>query len=223
MHTGHIPGLVFLIIWARLWRTTLKEKVEERRKGIEQIVDLISTGYQIDFKLRLFFDHFVLCRKSDQNYKKTSRLVNVSLLKGSLSSVWGSPLHLIPREARLINLSGRAGPSGAKPREFKRKIYLYICVYVYIFEGVRTVAWQQWKTKYEWCQTVRRRLEQNLHTSEKICMQHQISTAMLINIHWIQNYLSRIFSLSLRKLFCERLHWRNYTFCGRGNIIFRGK
>ena len=41
---------------------------------------------------------------------------------------------LIPREARaegpsvarLINLSGRAGPSGAKPREFERKIYLYI-------------------------------------------------------------------------------------------------
>ena len=49
---------------------------------------------------------------------------------------------LIPREARLINLSGRAGPSGAKPREFERKIYLYIyiCVYVYIFEGVRTMT-----------------------------------------------------------------------------------
>ena len=40
---------------------------------------------------------------------------------------------LIPREARLINLSGRAGPSGAKPREFERKIYLYIYMYVYIF------------------------------------------------------------------------------------------
>ena len=39
--------------------------------------------------------------------------------------------------ARLINLSGRAGPSGAKPREFERKIHLYI--YVYIFEGVRTM------------------------------------------------------------------------------------
>ena len=45
---------------------------------------------------------------------------------------------IIPREARLINLSGRAG----KLREFERKIYLYIyiCVYVYIFEGVRTMT-----------------------------------------------------------------------------------
>lgn len=50
IHTEHIPGLVFLIIWARLWRTTLEEKVEERLKGMEQIVDLISTGYQIDSK-----------------------------------------------------------------------------------------------------------------------------------------------------------------------------
>ena len=51
---------------------------------------------------------------------------------------------LVPREARLINLLGRAGPSGAKPREFERKIYLYICMYVcmfiYFVEGVRTVA-----------------------------------------------------------------------------------
>ena len=47
---------------------------------------------------------------------------------------------LVPREARaegpsvarLINLSGRAGPSGAKPREFERKIYLYIYIYIYI-------------------------------------------------------------------------------------------
>ena len=36
----------------------------------------------------------------------------------------------IPREARLINLSGRAGPSGAKPREFERKKYLYISLKV---------------------------------------------------------------------------------------------
>ena len=35
-----------------------------------------------------------------------------------------------PSVARLINLSGRAGPSGAKPREFERKIYLYIYIYV---------------------------------------------------------------------------------------------
>ena len=49
---------------------------------------------------------------------------------------------IIPREARaegpsvarLINLSGRAGPSGAKPREFERKIYLYIymCICLYL-------------------------------------------------------------------------------------------
>ena len=32
-----------------------------------------------------------------------------------------------PSVARLINLSGGAeGPSGAKPRQFERKIYLYI-------------------------------------------------------------------------------------------------
>ena len=38
-----------------------------------------------------------------------------------------------PSVARLINLSGRAGPSGAKPREFERKIYLYIymCICLY--------------------------------------------------------------------------------------------
>ena len=47
---------------------------------------------------------------------------------------------IIPREARLINLSGRAGPSGAKPRKFERKIYLYMSIYVYIFEGVRTMT-----------------------------------------------------------------------------------
>ena len=38
-----------------------------------------------------------------------------------------------PSVARLINLSGRAGPSGAKPREFERKIYLYIYIYIYVF------------------------------------------------------------------------------------------
>ena len=50
-------------------------------------------------------------------------------LRGFASHVF---LVIIPREARaegpsvarLINLSGRAGPSGAKPREFERKIYL---------------------------------------------------------------------------------------------------
>ena len=44
---------------------------------------------------------------------------------------------VIPRVARLINLSGRAeGPSGAKPREFERKNknkkhYIYIYIYIY--------------------------------------------------------------------------------------------
>ena len=37
-----------------------------------------------------------------------------------------SDQELIPREARVINLTGRAGPSGAKPREFERKIYLFL-------------------------------------------------------------------------------------------------
>ena len=37
---------------------------------------------------------------------------------------------MIPREARLINLSGRVGPSAAKPREFERKMYLYISLKV---------------------------------------------------------------------------------------------
>ena len=46
---------------------------------------------------------------------------------------------LIPREARLINLSGGAEcPSGAKPRQFERKRYIYI--YIYIVEDVRNVA-----------------------------------------------------------------------------------
>ena len=31
---------------------------------------------------------------------------------------------IFPRESRLINLSGRASPSGGKPREFEREIYL---------------------------------------------------------------------------------------------------
>ena len=59
------------------------------------------------------------------------------------------------------------------------------------------------KVSAQWRQTVWRRLEQNLHTSKKICVHDQISTAMFINIHWIQNYLSRIFSLSFRNLFFE--------------------
>ena len=46
-----------------------------------------------------------------------------------------------PSVARLINLSGRAeGPSGAKPRQFERKIYLLV-KYIYLFvENVRNVA-----------------------------------------------------------------------------------
>ena len=35
-----------------------------------------------------------------------------------------------PSVARLINLSGRVGPSGAKPREFERKVYLYMSLKV---------------------------------------------------------------------------------------------
>ena len=43
-----------------------------------------------------------------------------------------------PSVARLINLSGRAGPGGAKPREFERKIYLYIYISELIFQKVAT-------------------------------------------------------------------------------------
>ena len=69
----------------------------------------------------------------------------VKLMQGLFST-------LIPREARaegpsvarLKNLSGQARPSGAKPREFERKIYLYtcmyVCLYIYLVEGVRNVA-----------------------------------------------------------------------------------
>ena len=88
-------------------------------------------------------------------------------------------------------MSGRAGPSAAKPREFGRKIYLY----KYMFISLKVSA--------QCCQTVWRRLEQNLRTSKKICVHDQISTAMFINIHWIQNYLSRIFPFLLEIFFVK--------------------
>ena len=156
---------------------------------------------------------------------------------------------IIPREAsaegpsvaRLINLSGRAeGPSGAKPRQFAWKIYLYIYIYVYIFRWrcpqccLATVKNKVWMTsdkgKVARQQQVGRQtgvsslLEQNLHTWRKFCVQCQIKFQLQCSsIFTGWKYLSRIFSLSSRNLFCERLHWRNYTFCGRRKIIFRGK
>ena len=67
-------------------------------------------------------------------------------------------------------------------------------------------------------------LEQNWHTSGKFCVQCRIKfQVQCSSIFTGWKYLCRIFSLSSRNLFCERLHWRNYTFCGRGKIIFRGK
>ena len=66
---------------------------------------------------------------------------------------------------RLINLSGRAGPSGAKPREFERKIYFFIYICVYMFISLKVSA--------QWRQPVWRHLEQNLHTSKKICVHDQ--------------------------------------------------
>ena len=48
-------------------------------------------------------------------------------------------LKTFPREARLINLSGRAELSRANLSE--KYIYIYICIC--IVEGVRNVAWQQ--------------------------------------------------------------------------------
>ena len=48
---------------------------------------------------------------------------------------------MIPRVARLINLSGQAeGPSGAKAREFERKIYIYIYIYVYMYISLKVSA-----------------------------------------------------------------------------------
>ena len=104
---------------------------------------------------------------------------------------------------------------------------MYVCMYVYIFRWgcphccLGTVKNKVWMTsdclassgaKFAYIPYIR-----------KVCMPDQILTAIrFININWIQNYLSRIFSFSSRNLFCERLHWRNYTFCGRGKIIFRG-
>ena len=67
-------------------------------------------------------------------------------------------------------------------------------------------------------------LEQNLHRTGKFCVQCRIKFQLQcssIFAGW--KCLCRIFSLCSRNLFFERLHIRNYTFCGRGKIIFRGK
>ena len=59
---------------------------------------------------------------------------------------------IIPREARLINLSGRR-PAEGRARELSRAnssrtyIYIYVCVFIYFREGVRAVAWQQCANK----------------------------------------------------------------------------
>ena len=66
-------------------------------------------------------------------------------------------------------------------------------------------------------------LEQNLHTSGKFCVQCRIKFQLRCSsIFTGWKYLCRIFSLSYRNLFCERLHWRNYMFCGRSKIISVG-
>ena len=53
-------------------------------------------------------------------------------------------LFFIPREARLINQSGRR-PEGSESRANSSEKYIYIHIFIYIDEGVRPVAWQQWK------------------------------------------------------------------------------
>ena len=189
---------------------------------------------------------------------------------------------LVPREARaegpsvarLINLSGRAGPSGAKPREFERKVYLrstkenaslisflgpvsfeLVCLCTamqdfsrypngppaWVLQGhvsagklVRTYddIWPRFRARAIFLVSFSYKsrplvfaplpefayIGKVLHSVYGITLQLQCSS---IFTGW--KYLYRIFSLSSRNLFCERLHWGNYTFCGRGKIIFRGK
>ena len=60
---------------------------------------------------------------------------------------------MIPREARLINQSGRR-PERSESRANSSEKYIYI--HVYIDEGVRPVAWQQCKHS---CETGRGNLQ----------------------------------------------------------------
>ena len=157
-----------------------------------------------------------------------------------------------PRDAFFyINLSKNYSfvrPSRAKPREFERKIYLYTYIYIYIYiymfiyiiEDVCSVAWQQWKTKYEWRQTKGRllgsnRLEARQASSDFVGAKFAYIGKVFAfiagsNFNWNVHQHSLDGNISAESFpflpeifFCERLHWRNYTFCGRGKIIFRGK
>ena len=59
------------------------------------------------FVIKISYDHILTKKYLEVNIRSLSQTT------------------LIPREARLINLSGGAeGPSRAKPRQFERKIYL---------------------------------------------------------------------------------------------------
>ena len=80
---------------------------------------------------------------SDWQYNSISKPDTIMCTrKKHIFTLFHTMYKFIPREARaegpsvarLINLSGRAGPSGAKPREFERKIYLYIymCICLYL-------------------------------------------------------------------------------------------
>ena len=152
------------------------------------------------------------------------------MLTGRPGSTYDS-CSLFPREARLMNLSGRAeGPSGAKPRQFDTYIFRWRCPQcclatvknkVWMTSDKGNVARQQQVGRQTGVSSL---LEQNLHTPGKFCVQCQIKFQLQCSsIFTGWKYLCRIFSLSSRNLFCERLHWRNWTLCGRGKIIFRGK
>ena len=53
---------------------------------------------------------------------------------------------VIPREARLINQSGRRPErSESRANSSEKYIYIHIYIFIYIDEGVRPVAWQQCK------------------------------------------------------------------------------
>ena len=86
---------------------------------------------------------------------------------------------IIPREARLINLSGRAeGPSEAKPRQFERKKKKR---YIYSNRLEDKLA-----SAVCWSKTC-------IHREVSRSAPDQISTAMFININWMEISLQNLF------------------------------
>ena len=153
------------------------------------------------FVIKISYDHILTKKYLEVNIRSLSQTT------------------LIPREARLINLSGGAeGPSRAKPRQFERKIYLYI----YIVEGVlATVKNKVWMTSDKG--KVARQQQVGRQTGVRFAwakftyigkvlrsVPHQISTAMFINIHWMEISLQNLFPFLqksfLWKIALKKLH-----------------